>query len=152
MPATTNWDESYDVVVVGSGASGLSAALTAHFEGLRVLVLEKTDRIGGSSAVSGGAVWIPLTEGASKVGHPDTWERVWTYMQETIGTASPDDMKRAYLEYGPRMLQYLESRGAIQLIPRSYSPDYYPNLPGASLGGRSMDPAPFNGRLLGKAV
>lgn len=150
MKEQAQWDEIVDVIVVGSGASGLSAALTAHFEGLRPLVLEKTGRIGGSSAISGGAVWLPLTEGAEQVGHPDSWERVWAYLQETVGSASPDIMKTAYLEFGPRMLQYLTAKGALELLPRAYSPDYYPDRPGASLGGRSMDPAPFDGRLLGK--
>lgn len=152
MAGDKEWDDSVDVIVVGSGASGLSAALTAHFEGLKVLVLEKTDRIGGSTAVSGGAVWLPLNDGAEAAGHPDTYERVWEYLQQTVGSASPDAMKAAFLKFGPAMLRYLSERGAISLQSRTYSPDYYSELPSAAMGGRAMDPAPFDARKLGKAA
>ena len=152
MPiAPSSWDESYDVIVVGSGASGLSCALTAHLEGLRVLVLEKTAHIGGSTAVSGGAVWVPLNSGSQGAGHPDTYERVWQYLEQTVGDASPDAMKEAFLRYGPRMLDYLASHGVLSLTARTYSPDYMSELPGASNGGRALDPAPFDARTLGRA-
>ncbi len=144
------WDETVDVVVLGSGAAGMSAALTCHFEGLRALLLEKTDRIGGSTAVSGGAVWIPLNPGAAGAGHgDDTFEQVWEYLRRTVGDASSPDMLRAYLDNGPAMVEYLQARGALALAARQYSPDYYPDRPGASLGGRAMDPLPFDGRRLG---
>lgn len=144
------WDETVDVVVLGSGAAGMSAALTCHFEGLRALLLEKTDRIGGSTAVSGGAVWIPLNPGAAAAGHgDDTFEQVWEYLRRTVGDASPPEMLRAYLENGPAMVEYLQARGALALAARPYSPDYYPDRPGASLGGRAMDPQPFDGKRLG---
>lgn len=152
MAVDKEWDDSVDVLVVGSGASGLSAALTAHFEGLQVLVLEKTDKIGGSTAVSGGAVWLPLNDGAAAAGHPDTYERVWEYLQQIVGTASPDAMKAAFLQFGPIMLRYLSERGALSLSARTYSPDYYSELPSAALGGRAMEPAPFDGRRLGRAA
>ncbi len=113
------WDETVDVVVLGSGAAGMSAALTCHFEGLRALLLEKTDRIGGSTAVSGGAVWIPLNPGAAAAGHgDDTFEQVWEYLRRTVGDASPPEMLRAYLENGPAMVEYLQARGALALAAR----------------------------------
>lgn len=152
MAGDKEWDESVDVLVVGSGASGLSAALTAHFEGLQVLVLEKTHKIGGSTAVSGGAVWLPLNDGAAAAGHPDTYERVWEYLQQTVGAASPDAMKAAFLKFGPIMLRYLSERGALSLSARTYSPDYYSELPSAAHGGRAMEPAAFDGRKLGRAA
>ena len=93
------WDETVDVVVLGSGAAGMSAALTCHFEGLRALLLEKTDRIGGSTAVSGGAVWIPLNPGAAGAGRCAAgWpsgrrtvpSRVWAMVRATASlTAWP---------------------------------------------------------------
>ncbi len=145
-----HWDETVDVVVAGSGAAGMSAALTCHFEGLEVLLVEKTDRIGGSTAVSGGAVWIPLNPGAAAAGHgDDTYEKVWEYLSQIVGAASPDHMKEAYLRNGPAMLEYMGSRGVLELAARQYSPDYYPDRPGASMGGRSMDPVAFDGKRLG---
>lgn len=147
---TVKWDQSVDVLVVGSGASGMSAALTASFEGLDVLLIEKTPYIGGSTAISGGAVWLPLNAGSAPAGHPDTYEKVWEYLSHTVGDASPDHMKKAYLENGAAMLDYLAGRQVLDLAARRYSPDYYPDLPGASMGGRAMDPAAFDGKKLGR--
>lgn len=143
------WDLEVDALVVGSGAGGMAAALTAREEGLDVLLVEKTDRIGGSTAISGGALWIPLNAQSEGAGHPDTFEQVWTYLQQTVGAASSDAMKRAYLEAGPRMMDYLVERGHLQVAARTASPDYYPDRPGAAMGGRSLDPVEFDGRKLG---
>lgn len=98
------WDKEVDALVVGSGAGGMSAALTASVAGLDVLLIEKTDRIGGSTAISGGALWIPLNAQTEAAGHPDSFDKVWTYLQETVGAAASDEMKRAYLDAGPRMM------------------------------------------------
>lgn len=144
------WDKEVDALVVGSGAGGMAAALTAREEGLDVLLVEKTGRIGGSTAISGGALWIPLNAQTDAAGHPDSYEKVWTYLEQTVGAAAPDDMKRAYLEAGPRMMDYLVSRGILDLAARTASPDYYPDLPGAAMGGRSLDPLEFDGRKLGR--
>ena len=144
-----HWDKTVDAIVVGSGAAGMSAALTAHFEGLDVLLIEKTDRIGGSTAVSGGAVWIPLNPGAQTSGYPDSLEKVQQYLDEIVGDRVPAHMKQAFLQNGPRMLDYMTSHQVLDLVTRSYSPDYYPDRPGANLGGRSLDPAAFDGRKLG---
>lgn len=144
------WDETVDAVVIGSGASGMTAALTAHFEGLEVLLVEKTGRIGGSTAVSGGAVWLPLNSQSAAAGHPDTFEKVWEYLDHTVGDASAASMKRAYLEMGPKMLDYMTSHGVLTLAARTFSPDYYPDRPGAALGGRALDPVEFDGRRLGR--
>ncbi|HCW21215.1 FAD-binding protein [Achromobacter sp.] len=144
------WDKEVDALVVGSGAGGMAAALTAHAEGLDVLLVEKTHRIGGSTAISGGALWIPLNAQTDAAGHPDNFDKVWTYLAQTVGAAASDDMKRAYLDAGPRMMDYLVSRGFLDVAARTASPDYYPDLPGAALGGRSLDPVEFDGRKLGR--
>jgi succinate dehydrogenase/fumarate reductase flavoprotein subunit len=145
-----DWDEEVDAIVVGSGAAGMAAALTAKLAGLNVLLLEKTDRIGGSTAVSGGAVWLPLNAQSAGVGHPDSFDQVWTYLDQTVGDSSPEEMRRAFLDAGAQMLEDFTRHGVLRLLARSASPDYYPDLPGAAMGGRSLDPAEFDGRRLGK--
>ena len=143
------WDEEFDVVVVGSGAGGMSAAVTAAKDGLKVLLVEKTDRIGGSTAVSGGAIWAPLNAHSEKVGHPDSRDKVWAYMRNTVGDAAPAAMQRAFLDAAPSMVDWFDKHTEVKLSGRTYSPDYYPDREGAALGGRTLDPQMFDGRLLG---
>jgi succinate dehydrogenase/fumarate reductase flavoprotein subunit len=144
------FDETHDVVVIGSGAGGMAAALTAAHHGLDVIVIEKTEAIGGSTAVSGGAVWIPLNPHLGEVGVEDSRESVLTYLQGILGNRLRRDMIDAFLDAGPRMVSFMETHTALRFIPRAVSPDYQSGLAGASTGGRTIDPAPFDGRELGK--
>ena len=144
-----DWDESFDVVVAGSGAGGMAAAITAASAGLSVLVVEKTDRVGGATAISGGAIWAPNNAQTARVGHPDTPERVRDYMRAVVGGAAPLHLQHAFLDAAPAMVEWFEKHTAVQLSGRTYSPDYYPDREGAALGGRSLDPMMFDGRLLG---
>ncbi len=148
---TIAWDYETDVVCIGAGAGGMAAALTASIEGLDVIIVEKTDKVGGSTAISGGAVWIPNNAQSAGVGHPDTPEAAKLYLDRIVGNWASDAMKTAFLDAGPKMLDYLERQTELRLTARSYSPDYYPDADGAALGGRSMDPVAFDGRALGGA-
>ncbi|WP_456264792.1 FAD-dependent oxidoreductase [Paraburkholderia graminis] len=142
-------NSEYDVIVVGSGAGGLSAALTCKARGLSVLVLEKTEYFGGSTAVSGGAVWIPQNMHMKAVGHDDSRERAITYLKATVGAALRPDMIDAFLTHGPDMVRFMEANTDVHFIARAVSPDYQPERDGAAQGGRVLDPAPFDGRKLG---
>lgn len=145
-----SWDAEYDVVVIGAGTGGMAAGLAASIEGRTVLLAEKTDRVGGSTAVSGGAVWAPLNAQSEKVGHPDSFDKAWTYMRNTVGEAAPVAMQQAFLRQCAAMVDYFDRNTEVKLVARSSSPDYYPDREGAAFGGRSLDPAMFDGRLLGK--
>lgn len=143
------FDEIHDVVVVGSGAGGLSAAITAAKAGLDVLVIEKSEYIGGSTAVSGGAMWIPENPHAAKAGHADTREAAMTYVEAVLGNRLRPDLMRAFLDNGPEMVRFFERETALKFEARAYSPDYQPEQPGASKGGRTIDPAAYDGNELG---
>lgn len=140
----------YDVVVLGSGAGGLAAATVAATEGARVLLLEKESSFGGSTAISGGVVWIPDNPEMARLGMADSRQAARRYLEQVIGNHMRPDLIDAFLDNGPEMVRYLHEHSSLRLIPREVAPDYYTHLEGASHGGRSMDPQVFDGRTLGK--
>jgi 3-oxosteroid 1-dehydrogenase len=133
----------FDVIVVGSGAAGLTAALRAHDLGLRVLVVEKAHKYGGTSATSGGVAWIP-NHGLG--GTSDTREETLTYLDAVIGGPIDRDRLEAYVDTGREMLDWLGREG-IAMMPMPW-PDYFAELPG-SRSDRSLVMPPWDGRLLG---
>lgn len=139
------WDASYDVVVVGSGAAGLTAGLTAKVQGMKSLVIEKTDRYGGASAISGGALWIPNNHIIKGAGVPDTHELARQYLDSTIGDRVPEELKEAYITRGPEMLRFLYNKTKHMRFQyaKGYS-DYYPEKPGGLSQGRSIEPLIFD--------
>jgi 3-oxosteroid 1-dehydrogenase len=142
-------DEEYDVVVVGSGAAGMTAALTAARHGLRAVVVEKAAHFGGSTARSGGGVWIPNNRVLRKDGVEDTPEAARTYLHAIVGDVVAADKIDTYLERGPEALDFVLDNSPLRMqwVP-DYS-DYYPEQPGGRVGGRSIEPRPINLKKLG---
>ena len=141
--------QEYDVVVVGSGGAGMVAALTAAHQGLSTVVVEKAPHYGGSTARSGGGVWIPNNEILERDGVTDTPEAARTYLHSIIGDVVPAERIDTYLQRGPEMLSFVLANSPLKLcwVP-NYS-DYYPESPGGRAGGRSVEPKPFDAKKLG---
>ncbi|WP_406739162.1 3-oxosteroid 1-dehydrogenase [Streptomyces sp. NBC_00853] len=139
----------YDVVVVGSGAAGMTAALTAAKRGLSVLVVEKAPTFGGSAARSGAGIWLPNNSVILGAGVPDTPQKAATYLAAVVGPEVPADRQAAFLANGPRMLDFVMANSPLRFrFMEGYS-DYYPNLPGGLPGGRSIEPDQIDGNVLG---
>lgn len=143
-------DFECDVLVIGSGASGFSAAITAAAHGLRVLVAEKAARFGGSTARSGGWVWIPCTSLAREWGITDDTEAARTYIRQEAGEFFNAERVDAFLENGPKALDFFLAHTELRFDMPLIFPDYHAEIPGGVQGGRSMLPRPFDGRELGE--
>jgi 3-oxosteroid 1-dehydrogenase len=138
-----------DLVVLGSGAGGLTAALTASLAGLRAVVVEHSERIGGTSARSSGTVWIPGNHHLRSLGVMGDSEAAAIYLASLVGERGDPAMWRSFLENGPLMLADLENLASIGFRPYMTAPDYRQDHPGAAKGGRALEPLPFDGRTLG---
>lgn len=146
------WDEDFDVVVIGSGGGGLLAGLAAREAGGSALVVEKRDLIGGSTAMSGGVVWLPNNPLMQRDGISDSDEAALRYFAETVGEVGPASSqarRETFISKGREMVRFLEERGARFTRCENYS-DYYSNRPGGSVIGRSIEPLPYDGRRLGE--
>ncbi|HEY4439890.1 MAG TPA: FAD-dependent oxidoreductase, partial [Candidatus Elarobacter sp.] len=132
---------TYDLVVVGAGAGGLTAALFGALDGLRVLVIEKSSQIGGTTAYSSGSVWIPADE------HDEA--AAIAYLDALIGDRADRALRLRYVAAARAVIGELAARTSVAFRVYTTAPDYRPELPGAREGGRSMEPLPFDGRLLG---
>ena len=142
-------EDEFDVVVVGSGAAGMTAALLAAHRGCRTVVIEKAEVFGGSTARSGGGLWLPGNAVLRRAGVRDTDEAARTYLAEVVGKDVPPARQRAFLEYGPEMLAFVQANTPLRFAwCRGYA-DYYPEAPGGMPGGRSVEPVPLDGRKLG---
>lgn len=138
----------YDVIVVGSGAAGLATAITAKKRGLDVVVIEKEPVFGGTTALSGGVLWIPLGPHGRLQNPADTREAVRRYMVEETGAFYDEAAVEAFIENGPKMVEFFERATAMQFVPTLY-PDYHPDVPGGVDIGRSILAKPFDIRELG---
>ncbi|MFO1269362.1 MAG: FAD-dependent oxidoreductase, partial [Rubrivivax sp.] len=149
MPARRP-EKRFDVIVVGAGAAGLTAAAVAAAVGARVLLLEHSPLVGGTTAISGGMVWVPANHLAAEAGQADSLDAARTYLRNTVPAG--DERDRALLETflvrGDEAIRYLLARTALRLRPVPRYPDYYPDRPGATAGGRVLEPMPFDAGAL----
>jgi len=140
----------FDVVVIGSGAGGMLAACRAVDNGLSVIVLEKSTVYGGTSAVSGGGIWIPCNHHIAELGASDTRTAAQDYLDAcTQGVTAPAKIE-AYLDSAPEMLRYLETYTPVRYEALPKYADYFQHLPGSMPGYRALDPMPVDGASLGE--
>ncbi len=144
------WNDSYDVVVIGSGGAALVGALAATARGLSVCVLEKTDRFGGTSAYSGGSVWLPGNHVLARDGVDDSVEEGLTYFRATVGDRTDPEVQRTFLETGPAVARFLEDDAGIPLEHRPF-PDYFA-APGRKDRGRSIFARSITAGELGERI
>ena len=141
-------EQEYDLIVVGSGAGALLGAIRAQEQGLKTLLVEKTDLFGGTSALSGGGIWIPLNYDQKNSGIKDDLETAFSYMKRCVRGMATDDRVLAYVETASKMAEYLRQIGIPYRAMAKYA-DYYPHIEGSKPGGRTMDPMDFNAAKLG---
>jgi len=141
-------DQDFDVVVVGSGAGALLGAIRAQEQGLKTLLVEKADLFGGTSALSGGGIWIPANYDQARAGVRDDLRTAFGYMLRCVRGMASEDRVLAYVETANTMAEYLRSIGVPYRCMPKYA-DYYPHIEGSMPGGRTMDPVDFNAARLG---
>ncbi|MBM3352955.1 MAG: FAD-dependent oxidoreductase [Betaproteobacteria bacterium] len=141
-----------DVLVAGSGAGGMAAAVTARKAGLEVLVAEKEPFFGGTTALSGGWLWIPNHPMQKEIGVSDSIEDASTYLLHEAGEKYDPERVNAFLTAGPRMVEFFARETAVKFDPSASFSDYHPEAPGGRPGGRSIVARAYDGRELGKML
>ena len=141
--------DTVDLVVIGSGGAGFSAALNAAIDGARVLLVERMAHVGGTTALSAATTWVPGTKRGLEVNPDDTPERVATFLNLAVGERSDAKLRQSFIDNGPHAIAKLEAHSALQFQVRMLHPDYLSELEGSVLRGRAIEPQPFDGKLLG---
>lgn len=149
---TTPLPESVDVVVVGAGGAGMTAALAAAARGLDTVLLEKSSYFGGSTARSGGGVWIPNNYALKAAGQGDDPELSKLYLDSIVGDVVPKVRRDTYLDRGPEVLDFVRERTPLRFTWVPQYADYHPEAPGGRVGGRSCEPIPLDARFLGEEL
>ena len=134
--------QEVDLVVLGSGAGGMTAALTAAILGLDVLLIEKTEWVGGTTARSAGSLWVPNTR-HSPPGN-DRIDKALSYLRAAVGNGLRESMALSFLRAAPEMVAFLEDNTSVAFRAYPYHPDYLAKLEGATLSGRVLEPIPFD--------
>lgn len=143
-------DASFDIAVIGAGGAGMAAALFAAIEGRRVLLIEHTGLVGGTTAWAAGSAWVPGTQHGLAVNPGDTLVEAARYLDHAVGTDIPRSLREAFLAHGGPVIAHLEANSAVRFRAYARHPDYLSELPGSSLNGRALEPLPFDGRQLGR--
>lgn len=143
------WDHTVDLLVIGSGAGAMAAGIVAHDRKASVLLIEKSDRYGGSSAMSGGSLWIPNNHLMAAAGVPDSREDALAYLSEITAGAVPREKLETYVDQAPEALRYYSEHTHMRMLALPAYADYYPRARGSKEGGRSLDPMTFDARSLG---
>jgi 3-oxosteroid 1-dehydrogenase len=138
-----------DVLVVGAGGAGMTAALAAADQGLDTLLVEKSEYFGGNTARSGGGVWVPGNYALEAAGVEDTPEAAKQYLDSIVGDEVPKVRRDTYIERGPEMMDFVRDRSPARFAWVPHYSDYHPEAPGGRAGGRSVEPVPIDGRIIG---
>jgi succinate dehydrogenase/fumarate reductase flavoprotein subunit len=144
------WSIETDVVVVGTGGAGLTAALAAHDAGAKTVIIEKAAKAGGATAVSGGVLWIPNNHHMPEVGIADSRDEALGYARRLADGRSDDVLLETFIDHAPQMLKWVEQAAQITFAALKKYPDYHPEFPGGKPGGRSVDPGLFDSNELGE--
>ncbi|MCL7466365.1 FAD-dependent oxidoreductase [Phaeovulum sp. NW3] len=148
-PVVPDLPATCDLLVVGSGAAGMAAAIAAKHNGLNPVIIEKSDFFGGSTAVSGGAIWVPGNPIAAAAGMADSRDAAHRYLQSEAGNLFNAELVDAFLDKGPEAIGFFHEKTALKMSHRAVSPDYHSDAEGATEGGRALDAHDFDGRELG---
>ncbi len=144
----TTWDYEVDVVVVGSGGAAFTAAISAEAHGAKPIIIERSDKLGGTTAISGGALWIPMNSHMAEVGITDSREEALTYCKKLTDGRADDSLVETFIDYGHKAVDFIEKNTPVKFFAMSM-PDYHPEEPGAKPKGRSIEPKVFDINELG---
>lgn len=145
------WDFETDVLVVGTGGAGLTAAIVAHDQGAITMIIEKSDKVGGTTAVSGGIIWVPINHHMEKAGIKDSRNDALTYVKKLAEDRVDNSIVESLVDNGPKMVKYLEKHTPLKFALIKDYPDYHPDWEGGKAkGGRSLESGLFDTNLLGE--
>jgi 3-oxosteroid 1-dehydrogenase len=149
---SSTWDHQTDLLVIGAGAAGMASALTASTQGLQVLVIEKTECYGGTTALSGGVIWIPNNSLMKRAGMADSTDDALAYLKHNIGNRVGETKLQAFVSHAAKMLDHLCDNGFLEVLTFEGFPDYRPEDPGGAASARSVEPKVLAGRKLGASL
>ena len=141
-----------DLLVVGAGGAGLSAAAFGAIAGLKTALVERTEYVGGTTAYTAGTTWVPGTHRAEEIGASDSKAEVRRFLDASVGPHSPQSLREVFLDLGPEAVAVMEHGSQVTYRARAMHPDYLTQLPGSRLAGRALEPLPFDGARLGKRL